>query len=170
MHAGHRLANQQAPARLITGQRSGPAFDVIYAISTRHPRFTYVRLQWVTPDALKGTPYPATLATTTLYRSNLRVVCGLPLQGDHGGPPDKTAVRPLHLSHDTASRTHWSFLLPVALSAFVAHLLLCLGLVSLWASRDRDLRGLVDLQAVLGEEFRWHRELALAEIPVCREG
>jgi hypothetical protein len=29
IHAGHHLANQQAPARLITGLATEPAFDVI---------------------------------------------------------------------------------------------------------------------------------------------
>lgn len=52
------------------------------------------------PDALTGAPFPATLATTALYRSNLRVVCDLPLQGDHGGPTS--------ISHTTPHREHTS--------------------------------------------------------------
>jgi hypothetical protein len=41
---------------------------------------------WVTPAALKGATSPATLATTALDRSNLRVVYSLSLQSDCGGP------------------------------------------------------------------------------------
>ncbi len=105
IYAGHHLANKQAPARLITGQRNGPAFDVIYHVSTRHPRFTFVRLHRVIPDALKGTPSPATLTATALDRSSSRVVCGLLLQGDHGGPPDKQPPGS-SISHTTRHREH----------------------------------------------------------------
>jgi hypothetical protein len=63
-----------------------PGFDVIKCLSTLHLRFTLVRLHWVIPDALKGTPFPTTLPTTALDRSSLRVVCDHSLQSDHGGP------------------------------------------------------------------------------------
>src|SRR5215218_1716847 len=42
--AGHHLANQQAPARLIPGQQLDPGFDVVATLSTLHQWFTRVRL------------------------------------------------------------------------------------------------------------------------------
>ena len=52
LHAGHRLASQQAPARLIPGQRLDPGFDAIDTLSTRHQWFALARLLDSTPDAL----------------------------------------------------------------------------------------------------------------------
>jgi hypothetical protein len=45
LHAGHHLANQQAPARLVPGPQSIPGFDVIYRLSTRHQWFADARLR-----------------------------------------------------------------------------------------------------------------------------
>jgi hypothetical protein len=45
LHAGHRLANQQAPARLIPGHERGPGFDVTYLLSTLHQWFACARLR-----------------------------------------------------------------------------------------------------------------------------
>jgi hypothetical protein len=42
--AGHHLANQQAPARLIPGQQLDPGFDVADTLSTLPQWFTRVRL------------------------------------------------------------------------------------------------------------------------------
>src|ERR1700684_1051823 len=72
IHAGHHLANKQAPARLIPKQSTRLGFDVIYCLSTTHLRFTLIRLHRVTPDALKGTPFPVRSAPTALNRSTLR--------------------------------------------------------------------------------------------------
>ncbi len=36
LHAGHHLANQQAPARLVPGQRLDPGFDVVDTLTTLH--------------------------------------------------------------------------------------------------------------------------------------
>src|SRR6266508_1191079 len=44
LHAGHRLANRQAPARLLPGQQLDPGFDVVDTLSTRQQWFTHVRL------------------------------------------------------------------------------------------------------------------------------
>src|SRR5881392_741236 len=44
LHAGHHLANKQAPARLIPGQQLDPGFDVAATLSTRQQWFTHVRL------------------------------------------------------------------------------------------------------------------------------
>ena len=45
LHAGHRLANQQAPARLIPGPERFPGFDVTHLLSTLHQRFACARLR-----------------------------------------------------------------------------------------------------------------------------
>jgi hypothetical protein len=44
LYAGHHLANQQAPARLIPGQQLDPGFDDVATLSTFHQWFTHVRL------------------------------------------------------------------------------------------------------------------------------
>ena len=44
LHAGHRLANQRAPARLLPGSSLHPGFDVIYVVSTRQQRIACARL------------------------------------------------------------------------------------------------------------------------------
>jgi hypothetical protein len=44
LHAGHHLANQQAPARLVPGQRLDPGFDDVNTLSTLQQWFTHVRL------------------------------------------------------------------------------------------------------------------------------
>src|SRR4030088_1883759 len=44
LHAGHHLANKQAPARLIPGQQLDPGFDVVTTLSTFQQWFTHVRL------------------------------------------------------------------------------------------------------------------------------
>jgi hypothetical protein len=45
LHAGHHLASQPAPARLIPEQLLDPGFDVITAVSTRHQWFASARLR-----------------------------------------------------------------------------------------------------------------------------
>ena len=44
LYAGHHLASQQAPARLVPGQRLDPGFYDIARLSTLHQWFTHVRL------------------------------------------------------------------------------------------------------------------------------
>lgn len=44
LSAGHRPANQQAPAGLIPGCQIGPVSMTVGCLSTEHPRFTFVRL------------------------------------------------------------------------------------------------------------------------------
>src|SRR5919112_5379814 len=44
LYAGHRLANRQAPARLVPGQQLDPGFDDVDTLSTLHQWFTHVRL------------------------------------------------------------------------------------------------------------------------------
>src|SRR5439155_19670107 len=45
LNAGHRLANRQAPARLVPGPQSIPGFDATYCLSTRHQWFARARLR-----------------------------------------------------------------------------------------------------------------------------
>ena len=44
LHAGHRLASRQVPARLIPRPQARPGFDVVFKFSTRQQWFTRVRL------------------------------------------------------------------------------------------------------------------------------
>ena len=44
LHAGHRLASQRAPARLIPGQKVTPGSDATYSVTTRQQRFACARL------------------------------------------------------------------------------------------------------------------------------
>ena len=44
LHAGHHLASQQAPARLIPGPHAAPGFDVTHMFSTRPQWFASARL------------------------------------------------------------------------------------------------------------------------------
>jgi hypothetical protein len=90
LHARHRLASQQAPARLIPEPVSIPGFDVIYGLTTRHQWIAHARL--LGPHLTRSRrAFPATLTTTALDRSRVAVVCGLPLQGGRGGPRARTA-------------------------------------------------------------------------------
>jgi hypothetical protein len=70
LHAGHHLANKQAPARLIPGWAGHPvsmssnaAFDTSSVDRSRSP-------SWPTPDALTARLSPRTLTTTALDRSS----------------------------------------------------------------------------------------------------
>ena len=63
LHAGHHLANTQAPARLIPGKQRDPGFDVTHTLTTLHQWFTRVRLRdphltrsWHAFSATLGTP------------------------------------------------------------------------------------------------------------------
>jgi len=71
LHAGHRLANQQAPARLIPGRHTRPGFDVADSVSTRHQWIAFARL--LGPHLTRSRrAFSATLTTTALDRSSLR--------------------------------------------------------------------------------------------------
>jgi hypothetical protein len=63
--AGHHLASQQAPARLVPGQQLDPGFDAVDTLSTLHQRFTRVRLLGSHLTPLSGA-FSATLTTTTI--------------------------------------------------------------------------------------------------------
>ena len=71
-HAGCRSASRQGPAELVPGQCIPPGFDITFLFSTRHQRFTFVRL----PGSHLTGSCPAfsvrTLTTMTLYHSSLR--------------------------------------------------------------------------------------------------
>lgn len=93
LHAGHHPARQQAPARLIPKLWLGPGFDVIFPVSTRHQRFTHVRLlgRYLTRSTarrLRNAQHPGS------YPTHLAVVCSHPLQDDCGGPPTQQQASP----------------------------------------------------------------------------
>ena len=73
LHDGHRPASRQASAGLIPGLWLGPGFDAVYPISTRHQRFTRVRL--LGPHLTRSTArlFPQRSAPPALsYRRTLR--------------------------------------------------------------------------------------------------
>ncbi len=69
LHAGHHLANQQAPARLIPGLQSIPGFDV--NLFLRHVISGSLALAFVIHTCrAHGATFPPTLTTTALDRSS----------------------------------------------------------------------------------------------------
>jgi hypothetical protein len=71
LHAGHHLANQQAPARLIPELQSIPGFDV--NLFLRHVISGSLALAFVIHTCrAHGATFPATLTTTALDRSSSR--------------------------------------------------------------------------------------------------
>ena len=102
LHAGHRLANQQAPARLIPGLCLCPGFDVVFPVSTRHQRFTHVRL--LDPHLTRSRrAFSATLSTPALDRRTLRWFAASPYRAATKGHQPSGQL--LHLRCSTASRT-----------------------------------------------------------------
>jgi hypothetical protein len=71
LHAGHRLTNQQAPARLIPGLQSIPGFDV--NLFLRHVISGSLTLAFVIHTCrTQRHDFPPTLTTTALDRSSSR--------------------------------------------------------------------------------------------------
>ena len=62
LHAGHHLANRQAPARLIPEQRLDPGFDVIDTLTTRHRTVRFRSPSQSTPDAITCRAFSASSA------------------------------------------------------------------------------------------------------------
>jgi hypothetical protein len=72
LHAGHRLANTQAPARLLPGLSVPPGFDVI-SLAFRHVISGSLALAFLAHTCrAHGRDFSATLTTTALDRSSLR--------------------------------------------------------------------------------------------------
>jgi hypothetical protein len=94
LHAGHRLASQQAPARLPHGPEIQARFRCHLPVSTRQQWFTRVRL--LDPHLTRSRrAFPATLTTPALRPAQLAVVCGLPCRAtaeDH--PTRQTGSAP----------------------------------------------------------------------------
>ena len=97
LYAGHRLASQQAPARLVPGQRLDPGFDDTATLSTLHQWFTYVRLLGSTPDASRA-PFP--------QRSPPRLLTAAACGGLRPPPAGRSRRANLHHRHSTASSDH----------------------------------------------------------------
>ena len=103
LHAGHRLANKQAPARLIPGSGLHPvlmssvhAFDTSSVDRFRSP-------SWPTPAALRGATFPQTLTTTTLDRSSLRWFAASPYRAaaEDRQPTGPAPPSPIAAPHQT---------------------------------------------------------------------
>ena len=73
LHAGHRLANRQAPSRLIPGRHTKPGFDVIDSVSTRH--------QWIACARLLGPYLTRSQARLLPQRSAPRLLTDAPCGG-----------------------------------------------------------------------------------------
>jgi hypothetical protein len=86
LHAGHHLASQQAPARLIPEQLLDPGFDVIQAVSTPHQWFASARLR-DSHLTRSRRAVSATLTTPALDRRSLRWFAASPCRAATGGPP-----------------------------------------------------------------------------------
>jgi hypothetical protein len=118
LHAGHHLANQQAPARLIPGLRSIPGFDV--NLFLRHVISGSLALAFVIHTCrAHGATFPTTLTTTALDRSSSGWFAASACTAAAEGHQD-TNARLLHLLHSTASSDLISYIQPP--STFVAHL------------------------------------------------
>jgi hypothetical protein len=95
LHAGHRLASQQASSRLIPGRHTKPTFDFIDSVSTRH--------QWIACARLLGPYLTHSQARLFPQRSAPRLLTDAPCGGLRPPPtgrPRRTTGpknRPLHL-------------------------------------------------------------------------
>ena len=109
--AGHHLANQQAPARLIPGQQRDPGFDDVCTLSTFQQWFTLVRLlgPHLTPSRA---PFPR--------RSPPRLLTAAARGGLRPPPAGRSRRTYLHHQHNTASEDHAASTSQPP-SAFVAH-------------------------------------------------
>jgi hypothetical protein len=118
LHAGHHLASQQAPARLIPGLQSIPGFDV--SLFLRHVISGSLALAFVIHTCrAQGRDFSHDAHHHGSLPQQLGAVCGLRLHGGRGGPPGPKA-RLLHLLHSTASSDPIFYIQPP--STFVAHL------------------------------------------------
>jgi hypothetical protein len=70
LHAGHHLANNRAPARLIPEILPLSGFDVIYTISTRLQRFACARLP--DPHLTPQGAFSSSLTTTVINQRSMR--------------------------------------------------------------------------------------------------
>jgi hypothetical protein len=99
LHAGHRLANQRAPARLLPGQVETPGFDVLFALRhvTSDPsRRGCAPSSWSSPDASRA-PFPP----RSPRRSSANAAGG----GLKPPPAGRLRRASLHLSHSIASKS-----------------------------------------------------------------
>jgi hypothetical protein len=101
LHAGHHLANQQAPARLIPRLQSIPGFDV--NLFLRHVISGSLALAFVIHTCrAHGATFPPTLTTTALDRSSSGWFAASACTAAAKGHQD-TNARLLHILHSTES-------------------------------------------------------------------
>jgi hypothetical protein len=99
LHAGHHLANQQAPARLIPGPHAAPGFDVTHMFTTRPQWFAHARL--LGPHLTRSKrAFSAALSTPALDRRTLRWFAASPCRAT--AEAHRPTGRPLHLRCNTA--------------------------------------------------------------------
>ena len=113
LRAGHRLANQRAPARLLPGQLKTPGFDVTFPVTTRHqrpPSEGCAPSSWSPPDA-SNDAFSTSLTTTVFNQRSTRWFEASPRRAAPKGQPSSLAQH-----HFQEPRLHQR--LP---SAFVAH-------------------------------------------------
>jgi hypothetical protein len=118
LHAGHHLANQQAPARLIPGLQSIPGFDV--NLFLRHVISGSLALAFVIHTCrAQRHDFPPTLTTTALDRSSSGWFAASACTAAAEGHQD-TNARLLHLLRSTVFSGLVFYIQPP--STFVAHL------------------------------------------------
>jgi hypothetical protein len=118
LHAGHRLASQQAPARLIPSPHAAPGFDVTHMFSTRPQWFALARL--LGPHLTRSRrAFSATLSTPTLDRRTPRWFAASPCRAtaEAHRPLDSRPAPPSPMQHRTLSPAFYN----QTSSAFVAH-------------------------------------------------
>lgn len=111
LHAGHRLANKRAPARLFPGLCTHPSFDVISYFSTLPQRFARARLPDPRLTAFTP-PFPQSLTTTVFSLCSMRRLDVSPRRATPKG--HKTFIYYTALLHRGLPTLDLSF-------AFVAH-------------------------------------------------
>src|SRR5437588_2591774 len=111
LHAGRRLGSRQAPPNPCSRDRSpNPGFDVDEYVTTRHQRFTCVRL--LEPHLTEFLPpFPTTLTTRALYPRSLWRFGTCPCRPiPEGLPPSSIKLRRLHAEARLPQHTTSSYL------------------------------------------------------------
>src|SRR5438270_2189495 len=111
LHAGRRLGSRQAPPNPCSRDRSpNPGFDVDEYVTTRHQRFTCVRL--LEPHLTEFLPpFPTTLTTRALYPRSLWRFGTCPCRPiPEGLPPSSIKLRRPHAEARLPQHTTSSYL------------------------------------------------------------
>jgi hypothetical protein len=102
LHAGHHLASQQAPARLIPDPHAAPGFDVTHIVSTRHQWIAHARL--LGPHLTRSKrAFSATLSTPALNRRTSRWFAASPCRTTAEAHPPSRPAPPSPMQHRTVN-------------------------------------------------------------------